>query len=269
MSLIIDPALRPFLERYRAAAPAARPVRVTLRLREGSPVAGYDPPKLDGLLAWAVVQEATGGRGLAPSSAPYALPVPLLCLWRSVDGLPLWAASDLRPAGAALDDVEYLHKRAISGGWSAGNPRTGRLSLNTASGRHMERRVPLPQRACAVWEARAWGDAAEIARLLAGVAFVGKRRGAGLGEVRDWQVESIPAGGGGGEPGADGVAIAPGRDAVCRDGRLLRPVPAGAAGALGLAPDEPPALLGWTPPYWTPASQGPGWAAGAQAGRIL
>ena len=242
MSLVVYPALRPALEKYADVAARAEPLRVTLHLKAGCPLAGYDPVHLDNLLAWAVLQEATAGQRLPNSSCPYALPVPLVCLWKSPDGLPLWASSVFLPASDVVEDVEYLHKRAMSGRWSAGNEKTGRLSLDTVRGRHMERRIPVPEKLCERWEAWCWGDFTEIERLLPRVAFVGKRRAAGLGEVRAWEVTPAPE-------------MMQWTDALHRGGTLIRPVPMDAADALGLGLSGTLALLGWTPPQWKPFCQ--------------
>lgn len=258
MPLTIYPALIPALEKYADVAARAQPLKITLRLRSGSLIGGYDAVHLDNVLAWAVMHEATQGTGLPPSSDLYALPVPLSCLWKSADGLPLWAASCFVPAAGAQEgaaetweDTEYLHKRAISGRWSRGDARTGRLSIDTARGRDMERRIPVPQKGGDTWEAWAWGDGAETLRLLTRIAFVGKRRGAGGGEVECWQVEAAPE-------------MTAWRDAAVQAGKLLRPMPLGAVAPLGLTIAPPLSLLGWTPPYWRPAAQCAGWAAGTE-----
>lgn len=71
-------------------------------------------------------------------------------------------------------------------------------------------------------EWHAVGDAAEIERLLRGVAQVGAHRGAGFGEVAEWLVED-------------------GGEASERAARLRRPLPVGYARRLGL----PGPVLPW------------------------
>ena len=156
------------------------------------------------------------------------------------------------PARDCVDDVEYLHKRAISGRWSKGDERTGRLILDTVRGRHMERRIPVPQKSSDIWQAWAWGDRAEIEGLLPRIAFIGKRRGAGGGEVDHWEVSPAP----------DMTAWT---DAVCRDGRLVRPLPMNAAALLGLSVAASVSLLGWTPPYRLPSVQTAVYSVGTAA----
>lgn len=246
--LLIDyPALRPYRERYgEVLRGGGQPLRVVCQLADNSPVGGYDPVTLDGLLAWAVVAEATQGAMVPSDSRCYNEPLPLRCLWRSPEGLPLWAASCFFPLGDVAPGTLYLHKRVITGEWSRGNVKTGRLTLDTAKGRHMERRVPLPVKVCPLWEARAWGDPEEVLRLLASVAFVGKRRSAGLGEVREWFVGPCPE-------------MHEPEDTVFWDGALRRPFPVGAAAMLPAVTTEPPSLVGWTVPHWKPSLFGPGW----------
>lgn len=228
-------------------------LRITAEMRTGAHIARYDPVMFDGLLAAAVVRDATHGQGLPKTGDPYDIPLPLKCLWRSPEGLPLWAASCLWPREPHFADVIYLHKRAQTGEFTAG--RNGRYSIQVSTGRWMERRVPTPTTLAAQGDAYAIGNADELQRLLNMISHIGKRRGAGLGEVRAWHIEEC-----------DGIMADFGvHCVVIRDGVLSRPVPAGAVGALGLHDliDEPPSLLcGWTPPYWFGATMSPGWRAG-------
>ncbi len=240
--MIHYPQLAAYAERYSAFAAVA--LRVVCHLVPGSRLAGYDPLHLDNLLARLVVDDATGGRGLPASAEPYALPVPLACLWREPGtGLPLWAATQFRPVGPSTKDVSYWHKRAQSGLWT-GTPR-GTYVIAPQHGRWMERRVPLPTTACDRWEAEALGSPAEIARLLVQAAFIGKRRTNGFGEVLRWEVEPLE------------------EFRLARDGTLTRPLPAGAVGLLGGArPAGEPAPVGWTPPEWKPDLFRAGWWGG-------
>ncbi len=240
--LIEYPALTPYAERY--ADLVGVPLRITLTLTAGAAIAGYDPINLDNLLARAVVDEATEGLGLPAEPGAYALPAPLRCLWRSDDDLPLWAATQFAPASDAVKDVAYWHKRVQPGRFTG--TKTGRFSVSSTNGRYMERRVPLPTTVCDTWTAEAIGDPDEIARLLTGISYVGKRRSNGFGEVRAWRVEPM-----------DEFRLA-------RDGRLLRPIPADAVELLGgMMPEGEPAPVGWTPPQWKPSLFRPGWWAGA------
>lgn len=239
--------LRPYAERY-AAAPA-RPFRVTALLRPASPLALYEPPCLAGLLAAAVVREATAGAGLPDYRPGYDQPLPLRALGRyGPYGLPLWHAGRFEPVGPQAAGEEYWHKRAVDGGWTG--TRTGEFSIRSTSGRHMERRVPQPVLDCREWRAEAVGDPEEAARLLREITHLGKHRGTGYGAVAAWRVEEVPE--------------AP----LALEGRLRLSLPAEArpdleaAGLLSGRIAEAPARVGWTPPLWNPALWLPGWYAG-------
>ncbi len=250
MSLVALDALTPYAARYAAREPTMRPLRVTVHLVPPGRVGGYDPIALDNLLARCVVMEACGGSALAePDGAlGYVLPVPLRCLWRSADGVPLWAATPLMPEGETITDSEYWHKRTQPGTltWS----KSGRYSVNARTGRFMERRVPLPVTTARTWRAEVIGDAAEIARLLAPLTHIGKKRAMGLGEVERWTITPLDA------------------FQLVRDERLTRPLPAAAVALLdGALPVDPPAPIGWTPPQWRPALFLDGWPAGARVRR--
>lgn len=244
MQLIEYPALAAHAARY--AELEMEPLRVTAVLRANAQVAHYDYPHLENVLAWAVVQEATTGRGLPPrEGAAYRLPLPLRPLWRSPDGWPLWASTPLLPIGDQATDVIYWHKRLFPGRWSGG--KRGKFVPNPTAGRWMERRTPLPTILCRHWQATCIGNAAEIARLLSAVTHLGKKRGIGLGEVEQWQIESAA------------------EFTLVREGLLLRPLPQAAWGELlpgEEEPDEIPTPVGWTPPQWLPGLWLDGWREG-------
>lgn len=243
--MIEHPALMPYFDRY--AALDMQSLSVILALKPGARLAGYDPLNLDNLLARAVIEDATGKLGLPDSQDAYALPVPLDCLWHSPDGLPLWAATAFMPEGARASDVAYWHKRVQSGRFT--RTKSGKFSIRSTSGRYMERRVPLPTTVAECWVATCIGNAEEIARLLRPLAFVGKRRTNGMGEVDHWE-------------------IVPGEFALVRNGRLTRPMPMQAFDLSidllpgGALPEGTPSLVGWTPPQWKPSLFAPGWREG-------
>jgi len=226
------PALAGHQERYHDLAGV--PLRVIAELVPGTRVVNYDPINLDNLLARAVVDEATGGRGLETlDDGWYWLPVPLRQLWESADGLPLYAATVFRPDGGQTEDRDYWHKRAQPGGWTRG-------ALNPRNGRWMERRVPMPTLVAERLVAEAIGDPDEVARLLAPLSHISKRRGSGFGAVARWRVE-------------------PADFDLVRNGLLTRPLPVEAWELLGSLPTAAPAPIGWTMPQWRPALFRPGW----------
>lgn len=236
----------PLLQRYadRYGGVKGEPLRIILHLVPGSRIAGYDPVNLDNLLARAVVDEATHGLGLPSTPEAYRLPVPLVCLWRSPEGLPLWAATPFFPASDHALDVAYWHKRAQTGELTG--TKTGRFAIRATQGRWMERRVPLPTQVCDTWQAWCIGDGEEIARLLRPLTHVGKKRSTGFGEVSRWRIEPAQS------------------FELVHDGRLMRAMPAMAAAQLlpWYRMSEEPAPVGWTPPQWKPSLFAPGWWPG-------
>ena len=241
------PPLEEYINRYENENMASEPLAITITLR--APLAGYDPINLDNLLARAVVDEATQGHGLPNSREPYWLPVPLKCLWRSADGLPLWASSVFLPAGESVRDTSYWHKRQQKGEYT--HAKSGRFAPRATQGRWMERRVPLPTTVVDELAATCVGNREEVERLLGGLEFIGKRRAIGFGEIV--RVGVTPA---------DSFALV-------RDGVLVRPVPALALGLLGgQMPQGTAAPVGWTPPQWKPSLFAIGWWAGTPVGAL-
>jgi len=240
--MIDYPQLRSHAERYLTLS--TEPLQVTLVLRANSHLAGYDPLNLDNLLARAVVDDATDGRRLPESQEPYSLPAPIKCLWRSAEGLPLWAATPFYPVGRCESDVAYWHKRVQTGRWSG--TKRGTFAIRSTNGRWMERRVPLPTRLAEAWAAECVGNAEEIGRLLRRFAHVGKRRSNGFGEVREWRIKPIE------------------RFTLLREDKLTRAIPALALLDLGIIglPEGTAAPVGWTPPQWKPSLFLPGWWPG-------
>lgn len=244
------PEFEPFRERY--AGLEMEGLTVTAVLAAGSVVLQYNPIYLDGLLASAVTQLSINGRGLPDTADAYDIPLPLECLWRSAEGYPLWAASCFFPADRWEQDVVYLHKRAATGRWSrAAGGKSRPLRIVTSMGPDMERRVPMPAVATGYLEARCIGNAEAIAGLLEQIRYLGKRRNLGTACVQEWRVQRRNW-----EPG----------DVLESNGQLVRAVPVGGAHLLSSAPDEPPGVVGWTPPQWKAPLFGDGWRAGTGTG---
>lgn len=247
--MVTIPELADAGERWRSSAGSFHPLRVTAVLRQGAPVCAYDPVQLDGLLAWAVVQRATDGAGVANSAEPYEIPLPLACLWRSVDELPMWAATVFRPVGASTPDTVYWHKRAMSGRWTDNSGK--RLALKTVAGRWMERRTPVPVRVANEWSATCVGVAEEVRTLLTEVRALGKKRVTGFGQVVEWRVEIME----------EAFSL------VDAKGRLARPLPIGARSLIEpMEPEGAVTLVGWTPPHWKASILVPGWPTGTPVG---
>lgn len=83
---------------------ALEPLCVRAVMVANTPVTHHPdaPLRLDGTLAWSVVKQALAGGTLDDTPEPVWVPLPVLCLWLSETGQPLWAASALLPTGGSL-----------------------------------------------------------------------------------------------------------------------------------------------------------------------
>jgi hypothetical protein len=236
--MIQIPELRSYAERY--AALPLEPLRVTVTLRQAMIL--YDPLYLDNLLARAILEMARGHAILDNTPEPYEFLLPLKCIWTAENGCPLWAASVFLPDGKTIADTVYLHKRLERLEFSERQPKSN-------VGRWMDRRIPYQtqQTETLRWYALCIGNAEEIAALLPLVRFLGKRRNVGFGEVAEWEIERWNGGD---------------LDTLVQDGRLIHALPEEGAGSLGICPNGPTSLIGWTPPQWKPSLFSMGWMAG-------
>lgn len=228
-------------ERYEALP--AEPLRIVAEI--AGPVVAYDPAYLEGLLAWAVVMDETNGRGVDAPPRYTPLPLEAAGFYGQNNSLPLWRASVFAPVGESVRDVSYVHKRAPQARHS------NYANIKTIYGRYMDRRVPLPTVTARAWDAFCYGNAAEVERLLSLCSHLGKRRGSGYGEVHKWWVVPWE----GGDP------------LMGEDGRLRHAIPEEHAVRANYRIDEPPVLVGWTPPHWAPGTWSMGWPVGAPVSR--
>jgi len=241
--MIHYPLLDGYAERYVGLA--TMPLVVTLTLKQGAQLAGYDNLLLDNLLGACLVNEATGWKGLPDSEEGYAIPLPLRCLWRDAEGFPLWAATPFTPDGEWFKDVWYRHKKSPTGRFTA--TKSGRFNISPTDGRFMERRVPVPTTVAERFVAFCDGNVDEIARLLGLLTAAGRDRARGLGAIEHFDIDE-----------AVGFFLADGS-------ALTRSIPAEAIRLLGnWTPQEPPSLISWTPPQWKPGLWRPGWRAGVR-----
>jgi hypothetical protein len=215
-------------ERYRALP--KRPLLV-----RGYLVTPYLPTDasgalhLDALLSYAVL--AAFPRPPHFSAPACVVPLPLECLG-VYDGpederLPLWAASDLLPQGAALRDRAYWHKRYPVDRADFGS----RVSANARAGRYKEYRVPLATLHAPEVRGLCIGHEATVRDLLTHVTHVGKKNSQGYGRVARWEVVALER------------PISEVKPAIL----LERPVP------MEYPKLEPGTYLprtAWTPPYW-------------------
>lgn len=202
-----------------------QPLRVTAKL--GSAPVSYQGLHFDSILAAQVVAEATNGEMLPQSPRYTFVPLPLKMLWRNVVGVPLWASTDLVPDGEVIRDVQYMHRRAPE-------PKMQRKNIDTGAGRHKEKRTPMPTIVANELSADVYGNAEEIARLLADVSSVGKKRHS-TGMVLEWQIEPIKA------------------FSLIEDGKARRPLPVPAIyDAIALLDST---HISYSPPYWLAATR--------------
>lgn len=244
--MIHHPALTPVIARYADAEPDMQPISVTVHMVPGARVIHYNPPTLCGLLSWCVVTEATAGAMLPrDNAAPYAMPVPILPLWREHEsGAPLLAVTPLSPVGDHVWDRSTETKRPQEGRFT--RTRTGRFTVTPSTGRWRARQIHRPALVTLRMEATCIGLRAEIERLLASAVALGKRRASGHGQVASWEIAD-----------ADEWVIT-------RGGRLMRSVPQGARDLIPGTPAGEPALGAWSPPAWQRALYRPVWAAGTE-----
>lgn len=212
-------------------------------------VMAINPITLDGLLSWAVVQDAeyeTGEKIPFSDRTDYPyIPLPLEELWLDERCGPLRCTSFFLSDGVS-SDIEYFHKRVLRGERTKSkNPCT--FGIKGVTGRWAERRTPFPVMLSDKIEAYCRGDLDEICRLLNYVTHVGKKVSAGFGLIERWEVET---------------AEISAQDCLVRDGLFIRNIPCGYSPEI--RSDEPAVLLGWAHPYWNPSFYGKGWRFGAE-----
>jgi len=223
--MIALPELDAFTTRF--AQCHYEPLRVIFNLLPNSRVVNYDPIHLDGLLARAVVTQATQGKMVSDQKDGYWIPLPLKMLWRDEKGFPLWASSVLYPASPSIEDVYIRHKRNPPGNTH------NKKKLVTKSGPWMPRRIPTPTLVCDRYEARCIGNFDAVKNLLNTFDLIGKLR---LGRIKSITVEQ-----------ADFTE----QDVFLADGKLIKPIPA-EANLVSWWQSQSSMLIGWTPPHWKP-----------------
>lgn len=205
-----------------------QPLMVTAQIR-GPISLPHGPIALDGLLAWAMAQRDEMPPALtAVETLPIEIPVerePQGRFHLASSSIGTWEAHEHRwvnrrfPVGEA-QSMGNAQCRAIK--ITAGRCKSFRLPLEAG---HMTHDT-------LTWFCSGMED--EVRALLVGwVAALGKKRGVGLGRVREWKVEIC-------EPWGDGFP-------VMRDGMPLRPLPVDWP---GLAPGCEQAWHTLTYPYW-------------------
>lgn len=215
------PELRPYWEKYTDDTYQSNmePLRVIVHVN--GPMAGYDPPTFDGILARMVTDDALSGDTLDGQQSPYLLPVPLYRLWADPEtGLPLWACNHYAPAGPTVDTTITIHKRMIQDvhASEATTPR----QPDPKRGRHKTKRIHHPATEARAWWADCIGNAEEIRRLLSQLDAMGKKRRALVQSIEVRPIDQF---------------------------QMNRPVP------LRYFDEdtevEQHGYMGWSPPYWS------------------
>ncbi|GIW06329.1 MAG: hypothetical protein KatS3mg060_1134 [Dehalococcoidia bacterium] len=225
----------PVLQRF--ARLSMVPLRVRCNLATGylpSEIDRADQP-LDSVLAWAVLQALPYPVAFGNQAAA-VIPTPLQLLWVSSGeegipaGLPLWAATPLRPVTPSALGREYWHRRYPA----QRADMSVRIRAKTNAGRWKEFRVPISPRTPCELEALAIGHAGTIIDLLEQVSHLGKLGKTGYGYVARWSVEPVP------------LTLEEAEQQIL----ATRPVPLAAYGELGGQVAGRIERRGWTPPYW-------------------
>lgn len=180
-------------------------VTATLYGRVILPRAGY--VHLDGLLAWAAWARSGDPPALDETQiVRYPIPV-------AESECGRYHLASASACAVRFREKRYVNKRFPVAEWQmlGGGKSANRIQINAGPSKGF--RIPLEAHHLEDHEIRWWciGDRDEIEALLSLVTHVGRLRGHGEGEVREWRVEPC-------KPWGDGFP-------VLRDGRPLRHLP--------------------------------------------
>lgn len=205
--------------------------RLTLGL--SNPMVNYSPLRLDALLSFAVVNQATEGRGLAISNEPYYIPLPLGKAWVNSIGLPLWQTTDFMPCGQNDTYSAFWAKRAMRPELIKRPKGGGSLNILTGKGVDKEMLMPIPAQSALTWSCTLVGHAPIIASLLSTLGALGKKRAIGFGVINSWSFEQL-----------ESFSFFDNKQ------KAMRPIPIDYLKVFPLTAER----MGWTPPYWLPTS---------------
>ena len=201
------------------------------------PAVFYDLPALDGLLARAVVETATRGKGLPETPEPYAIPLPLEKLWVCPDTeAPLWNATrffELDPQGT---ETQHWHKRGYKPQFLKPSRNGKPHNANFQNGVHKEYRMPMQVFRCLQYRAYCVGNLTEIAPLLKAITALGKKTSQGYGVIKEWRVQQVSSFG------------------YTHAKKLIKTFPCAYPNKPELEPGAVFSIYetAWTPPYWLP-----------------
>lgn len=136
---------------------------------------------LDSLLGWVVASRDPEhfDEAIMPPE------LPLLEVWRSPEGLPLWAATPLYPTDPQRI-TRYYHRRSPDGYIHL----LAKPGNRHSSGPYKEIRSPSPAYTPGTLTAIAIGEAEPIREMLGSVTSIGRHRNA-AGAVRTWEVTEL------------------------------------------------------------------------------
>lgn len=243
-----------------------QPLRVTAEMGGSSALSVTRPEDLalDGLLARVALEDALGDAYYDlpdAQTAPVSVRLPLAMQGDAAtvarmrerqtgDTLTIaddlagawwwWACATARVEGVVAHDTQHWVKRFDTRPQESDRVDFGGRveKVVIEGGRYKAYHQPLPVVMCRAVSWACVGDASEIERLLAGVAYLGKKRSQGNGAVRRWRVEPIAA---------DESLLTPARE-------LARPVPLDALnhldGGYELAPTTGRAYIAYRAPQW-------------------
>lgn len=223
--LTLLPELAPYWQQYTNENYQQSMLPIIVDVEVSTPLAGYHPLTLDGLLAFCVVNKAMQGNQLDNSKTPYLLPTPLKMMWRDNknQGMPLWTANWFQPVSANRKISIYWHKRMIRPEYVGNRKDIPKSQISEVAGRFKEKRIPMPGQIATHWRAECIGNPQEIARLLENIDAIGKKRHA---HVIQWTIS------------------------LAESFIFNRPIPAAyiheTTGKIPLDLQ----IAAWTPPYW-------------------
>jgi hypothetical protein len=165
---------------------SVKPIKIVFHL-DGTGVFydPYEPPHLDGLLAWCLCAYHTSGQPPRRDEEPAEIPLPL-DKWH-LGNTWGWKASALLPVGPVFETLQFWRSRFRESRieMTAGSP-------NRTNGIYRDWQMPMPLTLTDKLVAYAVGDRSTIHKILRrGVKYVGKKASIGKGRVIGIDVEWV------------------------------------------------------------------------------
>ncbi len=165
-----------------------KPLTVTAELANGYITTDPWSPSLDAILAWAALKREYGADLLNRDPGRDGVTEVELPLLRLGEGDDWYYACSSPIPSSGLEHIGYTHKRFDDqlAPYYLEPPR--RRTVNTASGRYKNYRMPHSRVVAASVTWHCVGEEGPIEELLADIEAIGKRRGSGHGRVVRWDV---------------------------------------------------------------------------------